>query len=200
MKEQKNKTKPNPTKRTGWGGGKGFVLYFNCKIANPRIMFTFMFSVVQSLGHFIQTSAFSSLAASLTEGRARSCSMPGAELPRKGFPAWGGISLGTEGESLLNLSCDCLTLFLWSKVEMGNGFISNLCLTCCPLVVSIMSHPFWMLSSWNAGESTFPEKRNKLLVTIQITMNSVGINEHLVCTFCNIEYWFDLVKTRWILG
>lgn len=79
MKEQK--TKPNPTKRTGWGGGKGFVLYFNCKLANPRIMFTFMFSVVQSLDHFIQTSAFSSLAASLTEGRARSCSKPRNEFP-----------------------------------------------------------------------------------------------------------------------
>lgn len=67
---KKENNQPNPTKRTGWGGGKGFVLYLNCKIANPRIMFTFMFSVVQSLDHLLQTSAFSSLAASLTEGGA----------------------------------------------------------------------------------------------------------------------------------
>lgn len=79
MKEQ-NKKNQTPTKELVGGGGKGFVLYFNYKIANPRIMFTFMFSVVQSLDHLIQTSAFSSLAASLTTGRDRSCSMPVAEL------------------------------------------------------------------------------------------------------------------------
>lgn len=162
MKEQKT-----PTKELVGGGGKGFVLYFNCKIANPRIMFTFMFSVVQSLDHLIQTSAFSSLAASLTEGRDRSCSMPVAEscqgmnfLIEVGFP-W------ERRENLCwTVFHDCLTLFLWSKVEMGNGFISKLCLTRCPLVVSIMSHPFGCcpgLSSWNAGENTFPEKTSKLL-------------------------------------
>lgn len=70
MKEQKK----TPTKELVEGGEKkGFVLYFNCKIANPRIMFTFMFSVVQSHDHLIQTSAFSSLAASDSKGRDRSC-------------------------------------------------------------------------------------------------------------------------------
>lgn len=87
MKEQKLQQK-------NWlGEKKGFVLYLNYKIANPRIMFTFMFSVVQSHDHLIQTSAFSSLAASLTKGRDRSCSMPVAEscqglnsLIEVGFP------------------------------------------------------------------------------------------------------------------
>lgn len=41
------------------GGKKGFVLYFNWKVSNPSIMFTFMFSVVQSHDHTIQTLAFS---------------------------------------------------------------------------------------------------------------------------------------------
>lgn len=62
MKEQQQQK--NPNKRTE---KKGFVLYFNCKIANPRIMFTFMFSVVQCHDHLIQTSAFSSLAALVTK-------------------------------------------------------------------------------------------------------------------------------------
>lgn len=150
-------------------------------------MFTFMFSVVQSLDHFIQTSAFSSLAASLTEGRARSCQGMNS-LPGLGFPwARGRISAG--------VSHHCLTLFLWSKVEMGNGFICSLCLSWCPVLGSVMSHPFWVLSRWELFQ-----KREKLLGTMEMAMNSVGVNEHLVCTFCNIEYCFDLVKTRWILG
>lgn len=120
--KKKQKTKPNPTKRTGWGGGKGFVLYFNCKIANPRIMFTFMFSVVQSLGHFIQTSAFSSLAASLTEGRARSCSMPGAELPRKEFPPEVGFPWGRRENLcwtflMIVLRCFCGPKWKWEMVS-----------------------------------------------------------------------------------
>lgn len=88
MKEQKKKKKNKLPTKEWLGGIKGFVLYFNCKIANPRIMFTFMFSVVQCLDHLIQTSAFSSLAALLTKGRDRSCSVPacGRILPRKEFP------------------------------------------------------------------------------------------------------------------
>lgn len=46
-------------KKNSLGKRKGFVLYFNWKKTNPRIMFTFMFSVVQSHGHTTQTSAFS---------------------------------------------------------------------------------------------------------------------------------------------
>lgn len=144
MKEQKKKKKrqnKHPNKRMVGGRIKGFVLYFKCKIANPRIMFTFMFSVVQSLDHFIQTSAFSSLAAScsLQEGTGAAQCRPVAGFAKERI-SWAGISVATGWESLLSIFLhDCLTLFLWSKG--GNGFISKLCLTCCPLVVSIMSHP-----------------------------------------------------------
>lgn len=173
MKEQKKKKKrqnKHPNKRMVGGRIKGFVLYFKCKIANPRIMFTFMFSVVQSLDHFIQTSAFSSLAAScsLQEGTGAAQCRPVAGFPKERI-SWAGISVATGWESLLSIFLhDCLTLFLWSKVEGGEWFhfqtlpdllssggfnnVSSIPFGCCP-----------GLSSWNAGESTFPEKRSKLL-------------------------------------
>lgn len=197
-KKTKNKTKPHQKNWLGWGERVCTVLQLQNSKPKDNVYIYVLCGAV-SWSFYPDFSIFKSCCIAHWR-KGQELFNAWGRIAKEGISSWGGISLGTEGESLLNLSHDCLTLFLWSKVEMGNGFIPNLCLTCCPLVVSIMSHPFWMLSSWNAGESTFPEKRNKLLVTIQMTMSSVGINEHLVCTFCNIEYWFDLVKTRWILG
>lgn len=191
MEEQKTKTKPHQKNRLGWGERVCPVLQVQNSKAKENVYIYVLCGAV-SRAFYPNFSIF------------ESCCMAHCRKGQELFSAWGRSAqgwisclgwdfLGRPGRISAQISHDCLTLFLWSKVEMGNGFISSLCLPCCPLVVSAMSFPFWRLSSRNAAESTCPEKRNKLLVTIQISVNSLAVNEHLVCTFCNIEYCFDLV-------
>lgn len=137
-------------------------------------MFTFMFSVVQSHDRLIQTSAFSSLAASLTAGRDRSSSMPVAELAREWSHWWRWDLLGNP----VRVSAG---LFSWlsyvvSVVQSGNGkWVHFQALPdLLSLLLSMMSRPSWMLPLGWAHEMQvrefFQKREANSWVTIQITV------------------------------
>lgn len=144
MKEQKkNKT---PHERTGWGEKKRVCAVLKLQDSKPKDnVYIYVLCGAVSRSSYPNFSIFKSCCIGHERKGQELGNACGRIVPRNEFTDWGEISLGKEWGSLLNFFHDCLTLFLWSKVEMGNGFISKLCLTCCPLVVSIMSHPFWVL-------------------------------------------------------